>query len=681
MANPPNNFNTNTSFNKYKGSYFNNDVDISGGNIINRTGNLYLAPNSNIYTSNNQIQFDDVYKFTNFIYNVNIYGQQKLTYNSVVYDVGEKLEKIASLETKLTNITYTTGTDTTTISDNIIFTGNLNNISSVTYSYLANVTGDIAFSITNLQTQIDGINSISLSSNNTFTGSNIFSETLRLNNNLRLQGTLIVDNGGTTITNATLRNLQYLSNVTSDINTSISNLNTKLTNISYAGVTTSFGGTLSFPNNSINSAAISNSTFVALTGAQSAGGQKTWTGLNIFSSNIRLDTGSLILNTNTLTLTNATLQKIQFLSTVSSDIQTQINNITGVSLSAINVFSGAFNTFSNNIRLDGSLLLNAGTSTITNATLQKLQYLSNITSDIKASLDTLTDKMSGFYRSETTGTYFFESNLNTLGKFNTLTGGEIGYLTGMTENLQLAITNLKTKTDTTNVNLATTTVNANDVLQRTQEISFSNDPTPQTTITNKLVTEELVFTTDLNDITPTTFGYLANCSSNIQTQLDSKLTAIPGTIIQHISANLQTNFPTRFLLCNGQSVSRTTYANLFSWIGTTYGSVDGNSFNIPDFTACFLRMAGSARTVNGVTYTPNAVGTIQQDSLEAHVHSSNLTGTYLNSSTTSGTHFPGGMSRYNTTSFPEFTGGVSSSHRTSTETKPLNHSVYFYIYC
>jgi hypothetical protein len=116
-------------------------------------------------------------------------------------------------------------------------------------------------------------------------------------------------------------------------------------------------------------------------------------------------------------------------------------------------------------------------------------------------------------------------------------------------------------------------------------------------------------------------------------------------------------------------------------IGTSYGSGDGStSYNVPNYTACFLRMAGS-RTVNGVSYTPNAPNTIQQDSLEAHVHSTNLTGTYLNSSTTSGTHFPGGMSRYNTTSFPEFTGGVSSSHRTSTETKPLNHSVYFYIYC
>lgn len=40
--------------------------------------------------------------------------------------------------------------------------------------------------------------------------------------------------------------------------------------------------------------------------------------------------------------------------------------------------------------------------------------------------------------------------------------------------------------------------------------------------------------------------------------------------------------PSGFLLANGQSVSRATYADLFAVIGTTYGSVDGSSFNVPD---------------------------------------------------------------------------------------------------
>lgn len=39
----------------------------------------------------------------------------------------------------------------------------------------------------------------------------------------------------------------------------------------------------------------------------------------------------------------------------------------------------------------------------------------------------------------------------------------------------------------------------------------------------------------------------------------------------------------RFLLCNGQAVSRTTYSALFSAVSTTFGTGDGSStFNVPD---------------------------------------------------------------------------------------------------
>lgn len=41
--------------------------------------------------------------------------------------------------------------------------------------------------------------------------------------------------------------------------------------------------------------------------------------------------------------------------------------------------------------------------------------------------------------------------------------------------------------------------------------------------------------------------------------------------------------PSGYLLCYGQAVSRTTYADLFLVIGTTYGSGDGSTtFNLPD---------------------------------------------------------------------------------------------------
>lgn len=42
--------------------------------------------------------------------------------------------------------------------------------------------------------------------------------------------------------------------------------------------------------------------------------------------------------------------------------------------------------------------------------------------------------------------------------------------------------------------------------------------------------------------------------------------------------------PNGWLICDGSNVSRTTYADLFSIIGTTYGNGDGSTtFTLPDF--------------------------------------------------------------------------------------------------
>lgn len=52
-----------------------------------------------------------------------------------------------------------------------------------------------------------------------------------------------------------------------------------------------------------------------------------------------------------------------------------------------------------------------------------------------------------------------------------------------------------------------------------------------------------------------------------------------GTVIPYAGSSA----PSGYLLCYGQAVSRTTYANLFTAIGTVYGSGDGSTtFNVPD---------------------------------------------------------------------------------------------------
>lgn len=63
--------------------------------------------------------------------------------------------------------------------------------------------------------------------------------------------------------------------------------------------------------------------------------------------------------------------------------------------------------------------------------------------------------------------------------------------------------------------------------------------------------------------------------------------------------------PPGWLMCDGTSQLRTTYPRLFAVIGTTFGSVDGTHFNVPDF---------GGRFPSGVT----PVG--QQGGANTHVH-------------------------------------------------------------
>lgn len=52
----------------------------------------------------------------------------------------------------------------------------------------------------------------------------------------------------------------------------------------------------------------------------------------------------------------------------------------------------------------------------------------------------------------------------------------------------------------------------------------------------------------------------------------------------------------KHILCDGQAVSRATYADLFAVIGTTFGVGDGSTtFNVPDPQGCALVFAGAGK--------------------------------------------------------------------------------------
>ncbi len=63
-----------------------------------------------------------------------------------------------------------------------------------------------------------------------------------------------------------------------------------------------------------------------------------------------------------------------------------------------------------------------------------------------------------------------------------------------------------------------------------------------------------------------------------------------GVVLPYVSNII----PSGYLLCDGQAVSRTTYAELFNIIGITYGSGDGSTtFNVPNLKDKFIEGAGT----------------------------------------------------------------------------------------
>lgn len=78
--------------------------------------------------------------------------------------------------------------------------------------------------------------------------------------------------------------------------------------------------------------------------------------------------------------------------------------------------------------------------------------------------------------------------------------------------------------------------------------------------------------------------------------------------------------PVGFLLCQGQAVSRTTYAELFDLFGTTYGVGDGSTtFNLPDFRQRFPLGKAASGTGNTLGATGGSMEHVHAQT--SHTHS------------------------------------------------------------
>jgi microcystin-dependent protein len=113
--------------------------------------------------------------------------------------------------------------------------------------------------------------------------------------------------------------------------------------------------------------------------------------------------------------------------------------------------------------------------------------------------------------------------------------------------------------------------------------------------------------------------------------------------------------PTGFLLCNGQAVSRVTYAALFAIVGVVFGAGDGaTTFTLPDYRNKTVLGAGDL-------YSANSQGGSKDAILVSHTHTATVTDP-------SHSHAPASGSTFVTTPFSG-DGSFDSSRVTGSDEK------------
>lgn len=131
---------------------------------------------------------------------------------------------------------------------------------------------------------------------------------------------------------------------------------------------------------------------------------------------------------------------------------------------------------------------------------------------------------------------------------------------------------------------------------------------------------------------------------------------------------MQERPPPNYLLCDGAAVSRTTYAKLFSVIGTAYGSGDGSTtFNVPNMSNIVtdvntnVPVKGNGLALGMTDGTNNFAFYERGDNYQAVNGSKNLYGS--NTGTTATVAFPSFNKSFGVTTDPSKSGIVGTVTR------------------
>lgn len=128
-----------------------------------------------------------------------------------------------------------------------------------------------------------------------------------------------------------------------------------------------------------------------------------------------------------------------------------------------------------------------------------------------------------------------------------------------------------------------------------------------------------------------------------ETEMDAIIAAALAASVPvgTVSQTARATAPTGYLICDGSAISRTTYSDLFTAIGTAYGSGDGSTtFNVPNLKGKVPVGRDSSQTeFDTLGETGGAkTHTLTTDELPSHSHSMAHTHTFSGTTSSDGAH-------------------------------------------
>ena len=161
-------------------------------------------------------------------------------------------------------------------------------------------------------------------------------------------------------------------------------------------------------------------------------------------------------------------------------------------------------------------------------------------------------------------------------------------------------------------------------------------------------------------------NFTAAALASTQANLDAAVAAVVTRPNATVPAGAIMDFamataPAGWLECNGASVLRATYPDLFAAIGTTWGSVDGTHFNLPPDRYRRGRNAaavavGTLQASTNLTHTHTFAGSIDVADVPDHLHA--LGGSTGNDSPDHTHNWTGGGAVYVGTATGRLVGGT-----------------------